>query len=114
MQNKLDPLTLFVLSFLISSLAGVAALLRSSQELTVRTILSVILNTGILGLGISLLLFTYFKDNAYFLIGLSVFAGLGGLTFVGFILQVFKQGGVDITVAPKSGKKGAGDGDKTS
>ena len=101
MQSKFDPLMIFSIAFVISALAGVAALLRSSQELTVRTVLSVILNTGIVGLGISLLLFTYFKDNAYFLIGLCVFAGLGGLTFVGFILQVFKQGGINITVSPK-------------
>lgn len=104
MPEKLDPLIVFLMSFVISALAGVAALLRSSQELTVRTVLSVILNTGILGLGISLLLFTYFKDNAYFLVGLCVFAGLGGLTFVGFILQVVKQGGVNITVSPTAGK----------
>jgi hypothetical protein len=114
MQNKLDPLWIFLISFVISALAGVAALLRSSQEITARTVMSVILNTGILGLGISMLLFTYFKDNAYFLIGLCVFAGLGGLTFVGFILQVVKQGGIDITVSPKGQTKGAKDGDKTT
>jgi hypothetical protein len=105
MQEKLDPLTLFIVSVLVSSLAGMAALLRSSQELTIRTVFSVLLNTGILGLGISLLLFTYFRDNAYFLIGLCALAGLGGLTFVGFILQVIKQGGINITLSPPDVKE---------
>lgn len=100
MSSKFDPLLIFFSAFTLSALAGVAALLRSRQELTVRTVFSVILNTGVLGLAICLLLFTYYKDNACFLVGLCGFAGLGGLTFMGFILQVLKQGGVSIQVTP--------------
>ena len=100
MPDKFNPLIIFITAFLISAMAGLAALLRSQQELTCRTILAVVLNTGILGLGMALVLFTFFKDNAYVLIGLCLFAGLGGLTLVGFILQVIKQGGINITIRP--------------
>jgi hypothetical protein len=101
-MSKFDPLTVFATAFVISSLAGMAALLRSTQELSVRTVLSVILNTGAMGLAISLVLFNYFEDNAYFLFGLCLLAGLGGLTAVGFLIQIFKQGGVEIIFKPKS------------
>lgn len=102
MQQKLEPLTFFLICFAITAMAGVAAFLRSGKEVTVRGVISVILNTGIMGLGIALLLFNYFQDNAYFLVGLCILAGLGGMTLVGFFLAIFKQGGLQITLKPGS------------
>lgn len=105
MDDKLSPITLFTTAFVISALAGVAALLRSTKELTVRMVVSAILNSGALGLGLALLLFTYFKENTWFLLGLCILAGLGGMTVLGFVLWLFKQGGADVHISFTKKKK---------
>jgi hypothetical protein len=98
MQDRLDPITLFLTAFGISALAGVAALLRTSQVLSARALVSAGLNAGAVGMGIALVLFTYFKDNTWFLLGVCLLAGLGGMTCLGFILAVIQKGGVAIKV----------------
>ena len=106
-QNQLDPLWLFVLAFIIAAMAGVATVLRTVEKITVRVILSAILNSGALGLCIALILFTWCKDNTWFLLGLCLLAGLGGMTALGFLLMIVRvflgRGGLDvhIDVMPK-------------
>ncbi len=104
-QRPLDPLTLFLAAFFISAMAGVAALLRSSKELTWRAICSAALNSGALGTAMALVLFAWFKDNTWFLLGLCMLAGLGGMTLVGFILKVLEQGGINVVIKPGAGEK---------
>ena len=96
--DKLDPLTLAVTAAVVGALAGVAALLRSTSQLTWRMLLSAALNSGALGAGMAMLLFTYFKDNTWFLLGLCLLAGLGGMTLLGFVLAILKKGGVYVDI----------------
>lgn len=98
MQDKLDPIALFIAAFLISAMSGVAALLRTPQALTIRALLSAFLNAGAIGLAIAMVLFTYFKDNTWFLLGLCMLAGLGGMTLIGFLIAVARQGGLNVRV----------------
>lgn len=98
MPDRLDPITLFLTAFGISALAGVAALLRTTKELSARTLISAGLNAGAIGMAIALVLFTYFKDNTWFLLGLCLLAGLGGMTCFGFILAILEKGGINIRV----------------
>lgn len=98
MQQQPDPVWLFLAAFSVSAMAGVASLLRTSKELTIRVVLSAILNSGALGLCIALLLFTYFKDNTWFLLGLCMLAGLGGMTVLGFILYLVRKGGIKLDI----------------
>jgi hypothetical protein len=103
MQPRLDPFGALIASFAISSLGGLAALLRSKQELSLRSGLAAMLYSGVLGLIIALLWYKYFdgQGNVYFLLGVSGLAGIGGTTVVDFVVQVIKQGGVHITITPQ-------------
>jgi hypothetical protein len=97
------PLQVFLSAFVLSSFGGLAALLRSNQEVTLRAVLSALMYSGGLGVVIALLLFNTFegKGNIYVLLGISGLAGMGGMTLVDFIVQVLKKGGVEIVVHPK-------------
>src|SRR3982750_2629821 len=96
MQDKLNPLTVFISAFGVSSFAGLAALLRAGKQVNKVSVASAILNSGLLGLAIALLWYTKFQDNIYFLIGICVLAGLGGATMVDFVVQAVKTGGISI------------------
>ncbi len=95
-MEQISPLGVFCSAFAVSSLAGLAALLRSANPLTTVTIVSSILNSGLMGLGISLLWYTKFQENIYFLIGICVLAGLGGMTTVDFVLSAIRKGGFSV------------------
>lgn len=91
-QNEFHIVVTFILATLLSSFAGLAALLRTPNKPTnIKNIITYMLNSGILGLIISLLWYFKFKDNIYFLIGLCVAAGLGGLGFVEQFLDFLKS-----------------------
>lgn len=113
MQDKLDPVTLAIAATVVGALAGVGALLRSTKELTARALLSAAINSGALGGGLAMLLFSYFKDNTWFLLGLCLLAGLGGMTLVGFILTLFRQGGVNVDVKINKKHRDEEDSDDT-
>lgn len=98
-----DPLHVFAAAFAVSSFAGLAALLRSGKPLTVMVVASAMLNTGLLGLAISLIWFTRFKsseDAIYAMIGICVLAGLAGTSALDLLLQLCKRGGLAITIKP--------------
>jgi hypothetical protein len=101
----LDPCYLFFLAFVISALAGLGNLLRSDKRLTTRLMISAVLNSGALGLVVSMLLYSWFKDNTWFLLGLCLLAGLSGASILNFIVMIIRRGGADIEIiiAPKRG-----------
>jgi hypothetical protein len=96
MNDKINPLYVFISAFGVSSFAGLAALLRAGKQVNTVAILSAVLNSGMLGLAIALVWYKKFQDNIYFLIGVCVLAGLGGATLVDFMVAAFKSGGVSI------------------
>ena len=98
--NGFDPLKVFAAAFSISSVGGLAALLRSKREITRRAVLSTMLYSGVLGLVIALLWYNYFdgRGNLYFLLGVSGLAGIGGTTVLDFFIQVLKNRGINITI----------------
>jgi CHASE2 domain-containing sensor protein len=106
MSDNLNPIWVFVSAFGVSAFAGLAALLRAGKSINGIAIFSAIFNSGLLGLALALLWYHKFQDNIYFLIGICVLAGLGGATMVDFVLQMFKAGGLSISV----GKKEKSDG----
>jgi Trk-type K+ transport system membrane component len=95
---KLDPLTLAITAAIVGALAGVAAFLRTAQHVTWRALISAALNAAALGSGMAMLLFSYFKDNTWFLLGLCLLSGLGGMTLLGFVLAIIRKGGVYVDV----------------
>jgi hypothetical protein len=90
--------TILSCAFFVSALAGVAALLRSGAELTWLKVVSAVLNSGLIGLGVALLWYTQYQENLYFLLGVCVLIGLGGTPMVEFVLAMFKRGGLTIQV----------------
>ena len=89
---SLEPWKLFGGIFLSASLAGLAALLRSHQLLTTRRIVSALLNSGFIGTIIALGWYANYKEtNLYFLIAVSVLAGLGGATTLDFVTQYIQK-----------------------
>jgi len=88
MQDN-DPYTLFGVTFGISSIAGLAALLRSKQELTQRLVISAFLNAGLFGTGVAMVWYECYggKAHPWFVMGISLLAGLGGTTLLDFCLQ---------------------------
>lgn len=107
MQEKFDPLKVLVAAFTISSLGGLAALLRSKQQLTYRNVMAALLWSGLSGLLIGLTWFNYFNEqgNIFFLLAVSGLAGIGGTTVMDLLIQMFKAGGVNITISPKTPKE---------
>jgi len=78
--------------FLFASLGGLAALLRSGQSITWVQIVSAILNSGIMGFIVALVLWSRFAgQDIYLLIGISAMAGFGGTTVVDFSIKVLKK-----------------------
>lgn len=108
MSDKLSPIEVFLSAFSICSVAGLASYLRSGRELTARQVFSAMLNSGLLGLAIAFLWYRYFngKDNIWFLLGVSLLAGLGGASLLDFILMLCKRGGVKVVVSPADEEEG--------
>jgi hypothetical protein len=102
MQERFDALKIFITAFSISSLGGLAALLRSHKEISWRSGISAFLYSGIMGLIIALLWYNVFdgQGNVYFLLGVSGLAGIGGTTVLDFLIQVIKKGGLTINIVP--------------
>lgn len=104
-MEKLGPFELFVSAFGISSVGGLAALLRSKKELTVRSILSATLYSGVTGLIIAFLSYNYFGvTNPYFLLGVCGLAGIGGSTVLDFVVTALQNGGLNIRISPGNDK----------
>ena len=95
--NQLSPLQVLMSCFGLASFAGLASLLRSGRQLTLRAIAAAMLYSGLSGLIIGLVWFRYYAGddpNFYFLIGISGLAGMGGASFLDFLVQALRKGGV--------------------
>lgn len=77
---------------MVASLGGLAALLRSGQNITPRQLFSALLNSGLVGLIIALLLWSrYGGKDPYLLFGVSALAGFGGATTIDLIQQYVRK-----------------------
>lgn len=78
--------------FFASSLAGLAALLRSGRKLGWRPVVSSLLNSGILGAGVFLVWWNLGGDeNLVLAAGVCALAGLGGTNTVEFVAELVRQ-----------------------
>ncbi len=102
MQLTLTQVWTFVAAFGIAALAGLAALLRSKQEIRWRNFLAAILYSGIIGLIISMLVHKYFEQNIPLLLAISGLSGIGGATTLDLV-RVLLRGKLDIRVIPRTG-----------
>ncbi len=100
MPERLSAFQVFLSATAISSIGGLAALLRSDHSLTFRNVASATLYSGLMGLIIALFWYNSFdgEGNTFFLLGVSGLAGIGGTTVLDFVLQAIKKGGINITI----------------
>lgn len=94
----MEHLSVFLTAALVSGLAGLAALLRSGALLTVVGTFTALLNSSLLGLGLSLVWFNQFQASPHILVGICILLGLGGMPTLDFILKMFLRGGLAITM----------------
>lgn len=91
-----SPIIVFAAAFVASSLSGIAAYLRSGKEIKPVALITAGLNSGLLGLSISLIYYQKFTKNITFLLGICVIIGLTGAAGLDFILNAIQKGGISI------------------
>ena len=86
-SSSWEPLKIFVTVFLLGGLAGLAALLRSQEELSRKAICGAIINSAFLSLIVAMVWWNKYQEtNFFFLMGISILAGFGGNTTIGVII----------------------------
>lgn len=93
-----DTLVLLASCCALSSVAGLAYLLRSGQVISWRTTLAALLWNGLAGLAMSSVGFHFLGEkNMYLLVGMSILAGIGSVSILDFLWQ-FLTGRVSVSV----------------
>jgi len=97
-----DPFWIFLSAFAISSFGGIAAKLRSKDELTCRNVIAAFMYSGIIGLIVALAWYSYFdgKGNIPFLLAISGLAGIGGANVLDLV-KMLLAGKLNISVETK-------------
>jgi hypothetical protein len=102
MPGRYNPILVVLSAFAISSFGGVAAALRSREDLDWRRLLGAAMYSGAIGLIVCLLWYNFFdgQDNIFFLLGISGLAGIGGANVLD-ILRLLWQGKLVISIKKK-------------
>jgi hypothetical protein len=108
--RPVTPFQILASAFAISSFAGLAALLRSKQELTVRSVASAVTYSGAMGLIIGMLWMNQYgtTGNPYFLVGVAGLAGIGGVTVIDLALMAAKKSGITLQFSRPDDKEPPG------
>jgi hypothetical protein len=83
-----SPWLLFGGIFFVASIGGIAALLRGKQKITQRAFWSACLNSGLLGVGIALLLFDRLPLHS--VVAISILSGVGGASILDATIQAMR------------------------
>lgn len=85
-----NPIFMWLLAVAGASFAGLAALLKSGEKITLRAFAAASLNSGVAGSVIFFLGYGRFADDTTFLVGVSILGGVGGATTLSFGLELAK------------------------
>jgi len=96
MNSQYNALYIFVTAFFVSGLSGIASFLRSGNEIKKIAIITASLNSGLLGLAISLLWYNKFQENIYSLMGICIISGLTGAAGLDLVLSAIQKGGFSV------------------
>ena len=104
-QVAIDDSSLWLLFALIggsgASLLALGLLLRSNEKLTTRVIVGTALHSSAWGAAVFMLSYSTLSQDLAFLVGLSIFSGMGVASFVDVVLLLIKQRlGIQITLNP--------------
>lgn len=88
-QEDIDPLLLLILMGPIGSIAGVASLLRSGNELNKRAFATAFLNSGLIATASSATAFGYFGEcEIWVSVAAGIVAGLGGGKLIDVVISI--------------------------
>src|SRR5688572_14619003 len=100
----MSPMLVFAFASIASGLAGISAYLKSNPDPKIAPLVTSFMNSGLLGLAMSLIWLRSFSDNVYSLIGLCVLIGLLGASGQEFALSLLTKSGLTIDFRPKKDK----------
>ena len=100
LPEHLHALSVFASAFGVSACAGLATLLRFAKKLSKLSVLSALLNSGLLGLSIALIWYQNYRDekNVYSLIGFCVLAGMGGSSVTDLAFSLLSGVGIRVLI----------------
>lgn len=115
-HEHLHALSVFASAFSVSACAGLATLLRFAKKVSKLSVASAILNSGLLGLAISLIWYQNYLEekNIYSLVGFCVLAGMGGSSVTDLIFSVLSGVGVRVLITREETSHEDDAHDKTS
>ena len=94
-------ISVFIAAFGVSAFAGLATLLRFGRKLSKLAVVSAMLNSGFLGLAISLIWYQNYREaaNIHGLIGICVLAGMGGSTLTDILISLLAGAGIKVIIS---------------
>ena len=100
-------LFVFASAFFVAAFAGLATLLRFARKLSKLAVVSALLNSGFLGLAISLLWYQNYRkeENVYSLIGFCVLAGMGGSSLTDLVFSLLAGAGIRVIITREEDNK---------
>ncbi|MBY0236214.1 MAG: hypothetical protein K2W93_14635 [Burkholderiaceae bacterium] len=107
LQTAIDDTILWLVFALIggcgASMLALGLLLRSNQALTWRVVLGAVLHSIAWGFAVFLMAYNKLSSDLPFLVGLSIFSGMGTASFIDLMLLLVKQRmGISVTINPPS------------
>jgi hypothetical protein len=108
MDDQFHALSVFASAFGAASFAGLATLLRFARKLSKLSIVSAMMNSGVLGLAIALIWYQNYREaqNVYGLIGICVMAGMGGSTLTDLLISLLSGAGIKVTIIHERDRDG--------
>lgn len=100
----MTPWQVLASAFTISSVAGLAALLRSKQPLTWRAVIAAALYSGCMGFIIAALWMKEYglAGDPYFILGVAALAGIGGVSVVDLVVIAIRKSGIKLVLGRKA------------
>lgn len=105
LQTALDETSLWLLFALIggagASMLALGLLLRSNEKLTRRVVMGTLLHSVAWGAAVFMMGYSRYLGDLPFLLGLSIFSGMGVASFLDLVLLLVKQRlGISVTINP--------------
>jgi len=105
LQNAIDDTSLWLVFALIggtgASVLALGMLLRSNEALSWRVVAGAVLHSLAWGIAVFLMAYKKLDGELPFLLGLSIFSGMGTASFIDLVLLLIKQKlGISVTINP--------------
>lgn len=107
LQGAIDETSLWLVFALLggsgASMLALGLLLRSGQSLTMRAVVGTLIHSLAWGAAVFMVTYGKFSSDIAFVVGLSIFSGMGAASSIDLVLLLLKQRlGVSVTLSPPS------------